>query len=289
VALPPTIFLNAYPIVCTGGHQLSRIPRPPTREERDALERELGLRFWGRGDYLYASLDRDLPNAEIVHVACEDDTELHLYALRQALRAHAFTKASDVWFGKGGILNIIGLLEPTRHGRALSEVELQLRVATEGVLEPETFLIARTRHRWAFAETLDYGAYQSASIGGTAIRVSGAGPERGEVIRFSGDLVVIRHDEEEHTVAASEYRLRADVALVRQVLGAETLFALQVASGSLATNRRKNQAAIKDRFVVLQRALDALGREIPLPGGGTVRFERDPVEVRVQQAGEHGV
>src|SRR5207253_73222 len=111
-----------------------------------------------------------------------------------------------------------------------------LRVIAEGVLEPDTLLVARTRHRWAFADTLDRVAHHGAAVGGTAIRVSGDGPPRGEIVRFEGDSLVIWSKEQEHDVAPSDYRLRADVPLVRQILGADTLFALQVASGSLATN-----------------------------------------------------
>jgi hypothetical protein len=283
MTLPQGIFLNAFPIGCSGAHQLTRIPRFASREERSALEDELGLRFWGSGDHLFASRELDLPGGEIVDVGCDDDPALHLYALKEALRAHASTKASDVWFGMGGILHVSGLLEPTCHGRALSEVELQLRIIAEGMLEPETLLIARIRHRWAFADTLDHVAHQVAAVGGTAMRVSGDGPPRGEIFRFDGDSLVIWSNEQEHTVAASDYRLRADVPLVRQILGADTLFALQVASGSLATNHRRNQSAIKDRFVALERALDALGNEFPISPGATARIEKDPVEVRVQQ------
>lgn len=283
MALPQGIFLNAFPIACSGTHQLTRVPRPASREERNALEDELGLRFWGSGDHLYTSRELDRPDGEIVNVGCDGDSGLHLYALKEALRAHASTKTSDVWFGMGGILHVGGLLEPTRHGRALSEAELQLRVIAEGVLEPEVLLVARIRHRWAFADTLDHVAHQAAALGGTAIQVSGDGPPRGEIVRFNDDSLVIRSEKQEHVVVASDYRLRANVALIRQILGADTLFALQVAAGSLATNHRRNQSAIKDRFVALEQALDALGSEFPISVDASARIERVPVEVRVQQ------
>jgi hypothetical protein len=283
MSLPQGIFLNAFPVVCSGPHRLTRILRPDRREERDALEHELGLRFWGTADFLYASGEVEVAGAEVVDVACEDDAALHLYALKEALRAHASERAADVWFGRGGVLHVVGLVEPTRHGRALSEVELRMRVTTEGVIAPELLLVARVRHRWTFADTLDDVRLQPSSIGGTAIRIAGAGPARGKIRRFDDAALVIESQAVEQTVNPADYRLRADAALVRQILDADTLFALQVAAGSLATNRRHNQSAIKDRLLALEKAMDELGHEFALPGGGTAQIERDPVAVRVQE------
>ena len=283
VALPQGLFLNAFPIVCSGSHRVTRIARTPTRPERDALERRIGLRLWGAGDHLYAAGEFDLEGGEVLDVTCDDNRELHLYALKEALRDHAAGCAHDVWFGFGGVLHIVGLLPESRHGRAISEVELLLRITDEGLLEPETVFIARIRHRWAFADTLDSVALQAVAFGGSALRVSGAGPARGEVVSFAAETVVLRRGNDEITALAADYRLRAGSSLVRQVLGADALFALQVAAGSLAAGHRRNQAAIKERFLTLERALDALGSEFALPSGGDARVEREPVTVRLQQ------
>ncbi len=102
-------------------------------------------------------------------------------------------------------------------------------------------------------------------------------------MRFVDETIVVRRGDAEETALAGDYRLRASASLVRQVLGSEALFALQVASGALAAGHRRNQAAIKDRFVTLERALDALGDDFALPGGGQARIEREPVAVRLQQ------
>jgi hypothetical protein len=281
--LPQEIFLNAFPVVCSGPHRLTRIRRPDRKEERDVLERELGLRFWGAEGYLYASGKVEIEGSEVVEVACDEDPGLHLYALKEALRAHATERAVDVWFGSGGVLHVVGLVEPTRHGKALSEVELRLRLTTEGVVTPELFLVARARHRWVFAETLDNAGPQAAAVGGTAIRIAGAGPARGKIRGFDGAKMLVESGQQEISVEAADYRLRANAALVRQVLDADTLFALQVASGSLATNRRHNQSAIKDRFLNLEKAMERLGYEFTFPGGGTAQIDRDPVEVRTQE------
>jgi hypothetical protein len=283
MALPQSLFLNAFPLHCSGSHRFTRIPRARTRAERDALERQLGLRFWGTGDHLYATGEVDLPSGEVVDVACDDDRGLHLRGLKDALRDHATSRAEDAWFGFGGVLHVAGLLPPTRHGRALSEVELSMRVSDEGLTEPQTVLVARTRHRWSFTETLADVALQRVAIGGRALRISGSGPAQGEIVRFAGETIVLRRGDAEEQALAGDYRLRAGSALVRQVLGGDALFALQVASGALAAGHRRNQAAIKDRFLTLERALDALGDAFALPGGGDAQIERDPVAVRLQQ------
>lgn len=280
---PQGLFLNAFPISCSGSHRFTRVERAKTRAERDALERRLGLRLWGAGGYLYVVGDADLPGGEVVDVACDDNRELHLFALKDALRDHVAGRAYDVWFGFGGVLHAVGLIEASRHGRALSEVELLMRVSDEGLTEQQTVLVARVRHRWSFAETLADIALQQVAVGGSALKISGAGPARGEIVRFSGEAIVVRRGEDEESGLAADYRLRAGASLVRQVLGDEALFALQVASGALAAGHRRNQAAIKDRFGTLERALDALGSEFALPGGGQAQIERDPVAVRLQQ------
>jgi hypothetical protein len=282
--LPQGLFLNAFPIACSGSHRFTRIARAKTREEREALERRLGLRFWGSGEHLYISGEVDLPDGEVVDIACDDDRDLHLRGLKDGLFDHAASRAHDVWFGFGGVLHAASLLPPSRHGRALSEVELQLRVSDEGLTEPQTLLVARIRHRWSFTETLDDVALQKVAIGGRAVRVSGDGPLRGQVARFAGEQIVFRRGDAEQTGLASDYRLRAGSSLIRQVLGADALFTLQVASGALAAGHRRNQAAIKDRFTTLERALDALGSEFALRGGGEAQIDREPVTVRLQQA-----
>jgi hypothetical protein len=283
VAFPAGLFLNAFPIECPGVHSFTRIKRLPSRAERDALELSLDYRLWGSGNSLYAVGERDLAGGDVVEVACDFDRQLHLFALKESLRDHARRKAYDVWFGRGGILHVVGLIEPTTHGRAVSEVELLLRVVDEGIFEPQTLLVARVRHRWLLADRLDHADVQRVAVGGTAIRVDGEGPLRGQIVELDAEQMRLRAGDVQQDVDPSLYRLRANGALVRQVLGPETLFALQVAAGSLAAGHRRNQAAIRDRFLTLERALAALGDEFELVGGHTARIGHDPVGLRVQE------
>ena len=280
--LPQNLVLNSFPLRCPGVHHVTRLPRPDSRDARRALERELGTSLFVTEKCAYASDEVEVRGGHVVDLACSAETGLHLFDLRSAVAAHARRRGFAAWFRFGGEIEVIGLPGEQVVGSIVVQRRLKLRVLEEGWDDQETRVVARHGTRWLVAGTLADADLRDLAIGESAERVAGRGPSRGEIVSIEGDEVVLRNRGRDERFAASAYALRANSSFVRRHHGASTFRALQVASGSLTRSGKKNQYAVKDRFMALARDLEAIGLEIAMPGGRQAVIEPSWVEVRVQ-------
>lgn len=279
--LPQALVLNSLPLRCPGVHQVTRLRRPETKEERRALEERVGTSIYVGEKHAYAAGEVTAPDGHLFDVACDLDRGLHLFDLRAALAAQARERGFTVWFGFGGEVHVAGLPGEERIGPILVQRRLRLRVVDEGWDEPETRLVAKHATRW-LAGSLADPEVQRLAIGEAAERTAGHGPRRADVVGFAGDEVILRHHGREDGFPASDYALTAHSGFVRRQHGVQTLRALQVASGSLTQTGQRNQYAVKDRFAAVVADLAAIGFEIAMPGGRQATIEPSWVEVRVQ-------
>src|SRR4051794_18757504 len=95
------LFLNAYPVSCSGSHWLTRFPLPRTdwSQARRDLERRLQspvLRYedaaWVIGKH---------SDGETMELACEAHPQLHQFLLRDAFRKQAEARDFEAWYGFG--------------------------------------------------------------------------------------------------------------------------------------------------------------------------------------------
>src|SRR5438874_1684644 len=96
------LFLNAYPISCSGPHRFTRLSLPVEdwTEARRELERELGESVQIYGGYAWVIGERE--GGDVIDVACEEHPHLHQFLLRDGFQRQARSRGFDTWLGFGG-------------------------------------------------------------------------------------------------------------------------------------------------------------------------------------------
>ena len=265
---------------CPGVHELTRLPRPDSRDARRELQRQLGQTLFVTSDFAYASGAVDAPGGSAVALSCDFDRELHLFDLRERLAAHARSRGFDVWFGRGGEMHVAGLPGGTVVDGITVERRLRVRIVEDAQLR--TALVARHSTRWT-ADLAD-PAVVAGAVGERVNRRGPGSPRAGTIIRGAGDSLVIDADGAEVEVPAADYVLAVNSAYIRRHHGADTLQAVLVAAGSLTRTRQRNRYAVKDRFVAMGESLVALGWSFDVGGGRTAEVMPALAEIRVQGA-----
>ena len=143
--------------------------------------------------------------------------------------------------------------------------------------------VVRARTRWRPKDTLDSAAIARIAVGEPAVRLSGSGPRRGEVISVGGGELVLRTASEQHSVLPGDYALATGSRLVVAWRGQQVFRQLQVASGVLTIANKRNRYAVKDRFEIAGRMLRNLGWPVALPGSGQMRLGT-PIRVQIEGA-----
>lgn len=276
------LFLNAYPVALGGRLTLWRFRAERGETKRQLRERH-GVPLWVNDGRCWACEPPAGVDVEQVQIAAGPADPLRLFAAREALLTHANGEGRQGWASKGEV-SCVGLRSPVAVDRFLVEHVLVMRLSTEEYAGSEPVLVVRRRTRWKYDGDLTDPALRNVAVGARAVRLRGDGPpggriatpggdDRGAVLRVGADLV---------TVEARDYTVVADSSLVLRLAGGDSLVALQVASGSLTRQRRRNRYAVRHRFEAAGQMTREFGTRIPLPGGdGHLEVARIPVGVEV--------
>jgi len=162
---------------------------------------------------------------------------------------------------------------------------LVMRVLREGFEPTETFLVVRRRVRSYLDGSLATLTQPAELVGETAHRLRGDGPSRATVIEVDpgGQVKLLKKSGEETSWAADDYTVVATAELIYARNGPQAWANVQVATGTLTSNKRRNTYAVKDRFVSASEGLSQLGSEFELPGGRVGVIAREWSEVRVEE------
>ena len=263
------LFLNAYPVSCSGSHRFSRFPLPEGDWSNARRERERSL---GQPVVIHADaawVIGEHPDGETVEVACDEQPQLHQFLLRDALQRQAADRNFDTWFGFGGELWAVqrGTFAPV--GPILVEPLLKSRFTHEGAMGGLVVLVIRWQVRWRFSGDLADPQLAEWGAGESAVRIEGDGPRRGRIVEVADDVLRLElRGGEVREVASQNYALVARPALVQRFLRtndpanySDIYRQLQVASGTLEPSGRRNRYQVKERE---QKALARLRR--PRPG-----------------------
>jgi hypothetical protein len=276
----PGLYLNSYAVSCEGAARLHHLTGTVDTNLR-ALRRDLGVSLWGEDDSVYAYADPG--------VACEDVTEvlrplrrLGLFALREALVAHAGEFGFDAWIGRGQEIQIRGMTEAAVEDRFRIEPVLHLRLGREAHIEADAVITARHRNLWRCADALSEPDVAVRAVGHPAVRLRGTGPRRGRVKAVAGDELVLDLREGPTSVAADDYTLAVNSAFIAAWRGSDVLHQVRLSAGEITHSGQRNRYGVQERFRMAGGALRRLGGEIPVRGGAVMRIPERAVQVRLE-------
>jgi hypothetical protein len=281
--LPRGLALNRFRLNCPGMHQMTRLPRPDSREARENLERSIGEPVFQKGNSCYAGPDVSASDSQSVDLPCSFDRQLHAFDLRRCIFEHASKEKFDVRFGFAGLITITGLAEDVEIDGLRVQRRLRLRVAIDGFEASDTWVIARHDTRYLVAGSLQEATIASRAVGEVADRIAGDGPTKGEVASVSTHELVLLTRGRNVIVEPSDYTLTVRAPYIRRYHKRDTFTRLQVISGSLTQAGRKNRYAVKDRYKNLINDMEKLHYEIPMPNGRYATIERAWTEIRIQE------
>lgn len=274
------LYVNAYPLIFEGTVSLWRIVRAATDDKR-TREAELGMALWGERDAFWSAREpRGERATEETFPAAQPEGRV-VFAAREALVGHAHAGGRDAWFGRGGEMSFLGLLPSQDTDQFVLEPQLVVRLVQERYIGADAAAVVRARTRWRSKDTLDSSEIARIAVGEPAVRLSGSGPRRGEVISVGGGELVLRTASEQHTVLPGDYALVTGSRLVVAWRGQQVFRQLQVASGVLTIANKRNRYAVKDRFEIAGRMLRNLGWPIALPGSGQMQLG-SPIRVQIE-------
>lgn len=278
------VFLNAFALMPKGGVALFEMRGALAGRRRDELRDVVGVSVWADGrDALSYEEPRDL-EAEKRLEDLNPVSGLTLFVLREAIVHHARTLGYDAWVGRAAELQVTGLPTPAVEDRFQLEQGLALRVSPEEFIDASVVLTARHRTLWRSAEPLTDGEVAAHAPGQSAVRLRGAGPRRGRVAQVEGEVATLLYRDEPVLVAAADYALAVNAALVARWRGPRVLQSLRVTAGEVTVTGRRNQHAVADRFKLAGDAVRLLGGTVPVAGGGEITISNRPIQVRLEEA-----
>jgi hypothetical protein len=278
----PALFVNAYPVTFEGDVTLWRMPRAEADDKR-RLEGELGMALWGERDAFWSTREPRGCGATSQSFPAADPRGRVLFAAREALVDHAHAGNRDAWFGRAGEMSFLGLLPSQDTDRFVLEPQLVARLVQERYVDAHAAVVVRARTRWRSRETLDSAEVARIAVGEPAVRLTGTGPRRGEVVSLANGELILRTGPERHTVVPGDYALVTGSRLVVAWRGQQVFRQLQIASGVLTVANKRNRYAVKDRFEIAGRMLRGIGWPIPLPGSGQMLLGK-PINVQMEGA-----
>lgn len=278
----PALYVNAYPVTFEGHVRLWRMARTEEDDKR-VLEGQFGMALWGERDVFWSTREPQGQGATARSFPAADPRGRVLFAAREALVEHAHASDRDAWFGRAGEMSFLGLLPHQDTDRFVLEPQLVVRLVQEPYVDAHAAVVVRARTRWRSRETLDSAEVARIAVGEPAVRLTGDGPRRGEVVSVANDELVLRTGPERHSVASGDYALVTGSRLVVAWRGQQVFRQLQIASGVLTVAHKRNRYAVKDRFETAGRMLRSLGWPIPLPGSGQMQLGK-PINVQIEGA-----
>jgi hypothetical protein len=277
-------YLNAFSLVPNGSVTLFEMRGALLEQRRDQLRDVVGVSVWADGrDALSYEEPRDFDAEERV-VDLDPVTGLTQFVCREAIVHHARTLGFDAWVGRAGELQIVGLPNPAVEDRFRLEQGLALRVSPEKFIDAPVVLTARHRTLWRSAEPLTDEEVAAHAPGQSAVRLRGTGPRRGRVEQVEGEVATLLYRDETVEVAAADYALAVNAAMVARWRGSRVLQNLRVTAGEMTVTGRRNQHAVADRFKLAGDGVRRLGETIPVTGGGELTISSRPIQVRVEEA-----
>lgn len=284
ITLIAGLFLNAFSLVPKGRVALFEMRAALAERRRDELRDVVGVSVWAAGS---DALSYEEPHGFDAEERLEDLDRVNgltLFVLREAVVHHARTLGFDAWVGRAGELQITGLPTPAVEDRFRLEQGLALRVSPEEFIDAPAVLTARHRTLWRSAEPLSDEEVAAHAPGQSAVRLRGDGPRRGRVERIEGEVATLLYRDEPVEVAAADYTLTVNAALVAHWRGTRVLQRLRVTAGEMTVTGRRNQHAVADRFKLAGDAVRRLGGTIPVTGGGEITISKRPIQVRLEEA-----
>jgi hypothetical protein len=276
------LYVNAYPLMFQGTVSLWRIARAATDDKR-TREAELGMALWGERDAFWSARDPQGGRATLETFPAAQPQGRVMFAAREALVDHAHAGGRDAWFGRGGEMSFLGLLPSQDTDQFVLEPQLVVRLVQETYIGADAAAVVRARTRWRSKATLDSAEIARIAVGEPAVRLSGSGPRRGEVISVGGGELVLRTASEHHSVLPGDYALVTGSRLVVAWRGQLVFRQLQVASGVLTIANKRNRYAVKDRFEIAGGMLRNLGWPVALPGSAQMQLG-SPIRVQIEGA-----
>lgn len=245
------------------------------------LRRDLGVNLWGEGDEVYAYVDPGVPCKDVTE-ALHPPRRLGLFALREALLAHASDLGFEAWIGRAHEIHVRGMTDPAVEDRFLVEPALQLRVGREAHINADAVITARHRNLWRCADALSNPDVAARAAGHPAVRLRGSGPRRGKVKSVTGDELVLDLREGLTSVAADDYTLAVNAAFIAGWRGSKVLHQVRLSAGEITQSGQRNRYGVQERFRMAGVALRRLGSEIPVRGGAVMRIPDRAVQVRLE-------
>ena len=279
---PRGLALNAFHLICPDLHRVTRFPRPSNREERRSIERSIEQSIFQAGDFGYAAADVTIVDSESVDLECDFNRQLHLFDLRNCIKEQASREKLHARFGFGGEIQITGLTGDVELDGLRVERRLRIRVGENDIPDRNTWIVGRHDTRYLVAGTLADRQVRDRSVGEIAERVAGNGPNKGEVVGASDQVITLSARGETVAVEPSNYTLTVRSSYVRRYHSPSTLARLQAISGSLTATGQRNRYAVKDRFKALADAMEQLGWTIAMPAERQAVIERAWTEIRIQ-------
>lgn len=265
------LYLNAYLLRFTGEVELWRIDRDGDEDKR-ALEAQAGVALWAERHAFWAARKPDAAASVAQCFPAAKPRGRVLFAAREALVGHALDTGREAWFARAGEMSFLGLLPSQEADRFVLEPQLVVRLVQERYVDADAAVVVRARTRWRSREALNSSDVAQVAVGQPAVRLSGSGPRRGEVLSLGAEEAVLRTGVDRHHVAAADYALVTGSRLVVAWRGQAVFRQLQVASGVLTVSNKRNRYAVKDRFETAGRMLRSLGWPVVLPGSGEMQL-----------------
>jgi hypothetical protein len=281
------LFLNSYPLTFRGEVELFEMPGAGRDYARDELRDLAGVSVWlGQTDAFAYRAPTDTLSLQSRPVAkrLTPPDALSLWAVREGMVEHCLARGYDTWFGRGGEIHVIGLIESTTEDRFRIEHGINMRVAREAYIDADAILTVRRRAVWLCADTLEDPDVAARAVGRRAVRLAGDGPHRGWVRRVSGNEVLLEVGADEIAVRAADYTVSVNSAFIANWRGSAVLRRVRVNTGDLTTTGKRNRHGVEDRFKLVGDAVRRLGNTISLPGGGEIVIARLPAAIRLEDA-----
>jgi hypothetical protein len=293
MTVPAGTYLNAFPVALPDRQTVTRIPLPSPTIARREMERRHGARLFIHDGAAWTA--RALDDQPRVELSSDEHLPVHVFNLREALRAQAEANRWEFWIRQGE-MNAVQPGAGRAVGPFVVQPVLKARAVWEGIQAQELLLVASSSVRWLVDKPLAAPDVQAVAVGEHVLRRQdrpGNAPRRGRVDGFSGGDVLLagRDGGQPQGFPVADYQLVARPALVYRLLlqtvsrpEASRLYnELLAASGTLlpTDKRTPNKYAGKDRFNETERLLDAFGRDLPFENGVRATVATVPHEVYV--------
>lgn len=278
----PGLYLNSYPLTCSGDVRVFELTNAAATRQRREIQEDAGVTVWFEDGNAYSYGEPRAPNVIESTRPLAPLNGLGLFVIREAIAEHCRSLGFEAWIGRAGEIHVTGAIPHAIEDRFWIEHVLHLRITTEEYIDADVVLTARHRTAWRCTDALTDADLAARAPRQPATRLRGDGPRRGRVERVSGNAVTLRVGPEKVEVAAGDYTLAVNAAFVAGWRGSGVLRQLRVTTGELTVSGKRNEHGIEDRFKLVGDAVRRLGGTVAVVGGGHIDIARVPVQIRLE-------